>query len=323
MKTMMRCLVMKIHFTRINRMLQICLLMLFIQQYSLCQLVDLFPLKEGWDATYLYSSREGSYNGNYSCDKIKYGYINHQVVLKTILSDHIEWRITEKESSIVYYTTSYPGDKDTTYTWIEEKFVILLEFINSQNHLLKGTSKIWSFDDETNMTRYDTLKSDTGNVVGFIIDDSRTTHSKKYYLKSNVGLISSKSSIFTLLSDFGATWLNIDASLMSSNLLNIYSRTTQRPNKYQLSQNYPNPFNSSTTITFSIPERSIVRLSIFNTLGQKISEIVNETKDVGSYEQSFNASQLSSGIYFYRIEATSTQNSGKTFVETMKMVLLR
>jgi hypothetical protein len=90
-----------------------------------------------------------------------------------------------------------------------------------------------------------------------------------------------------------------------------------------LEQNYPNPFNPSTTITFSIFERSTVRLSIFNTLGQKISEILNEVKDAGSYEQSLNASQLSSGIYFYRMDATSAQNSGKTFVETKKMVLLR
>jgi hypothetical protein len=92
---------------------------------------------------------------------------------------------------------------------------------------------------------------------------------------------------------------------------------------YSLSQNFPNPFNPSTTISYSVPERSIVRLSIFNTLGQKISEVMNERKDAGNYEQFFNASQLSSGIYFYRIEATSTQNSGKTFVETKKMVLMK
>jgi hypothetical protein len=95
------------------------------------------------------------------------------------------------------------------------------------------------------------------------------------------------------------------------------------PKTYSLDQNYPNPFNPSTTITFSIPERSTVRLSIFNTLGQKIAEMVNETKDAGNYEQTFNSSQLSSGIYFYRIEATSTQNTGKTVVETKKMVLMR
>jgi len=95
------------------------------------------------------------------------------------------------------------------------------------------------------------------------------------------------------------------------------------PVEFSLSQNYPNPFNPSTTITYNIPERSNVRLSIFNTLGQKISDIVDETKNAGSYEHSFNASQLSSGIYFYRIEATSTQNHGRTFVETKKMVLMR
>jgi formylglycine-generating enzyme required for sulfatase activity len=98
---------------------------------------------------------------------------------------------------------------------------------------------------------------------------------------------------------------------------------TRMPQTFVLEQNYPNPFNPSTTLRYSIPERSYVRLSIFNTLGQKISEIINETKDAGSYEQSFNVSSLSSGIYFYRIEATSTQNTGKTFVETKKMVLIR
>jgi hypothetical protein len=99
--------------------------------------------------------------------------------------------------------------------------------------------------------------------------------------------------------------------------------SAQLPEKFSLSQNYPNPFNPSTTLRYSVPERSNVRLSIFNTLGQTISEIVNGTKEAGYYAHSFNASQFSSGIYFYRIEVTSTQNSGKTFVETKKMVLMR
>jgi hypothetical protein len=126
-----------------------------------------------------------------------------------------------------------------------------------------------------------------------------------------------------------------DANLIASTDSGIYRRplsemitdvkqsSSPTPEKYSLSQNYPNPFNPSTTITYSIPERSTVRLSIFNTLGQKISEVVNETKDAGSYEHNFNASQLSSGIYFYRIEATSTQNAGKTLVDTKKMVLMK
>jgi hypothetical protein len=109
---------------------------------------------------------------------------------------------------------------------------------------------------------------------------------------------------------------------LSEMITDVQQTTTQLLEKYSLSQNYPNPFNPSTTISYSIPERSNVRLSIFNTLGQNISEMVNEVRDAGSYEQSFDASQLSSGIYFYRIEAASVSNS-KTFVETKKMVLMK
>lgn len=95
------------------------------------------------------------------------------------------------------------------------------------------------------------------------------------------------------------------------------------PKEFMLSQNYPNPFNPVTTLSYNLPERSTVRLFIFNILGQKVSEIVNETKDAGYYEHSFIASQFSSGIYFYRIEAASAQNAGKTFVQTKKMVLMK
>lgn len=95
------------------------------------------------------------------------------------------------------------------------------------------------------------------------------------------------------------------------------------PASFNLFQNYPNPFNPSTTLRYSIPERCTIRLSIFNTLGQKISDMVNETQDAGNYETTFNASQFSSGIYFYTIEAASEIKSGRTFSETKKMVLIR
>ncbi len=95
------------------------------------------------------------------------------------------------------------------------------------------------------------------------------------------------------------------------------------PVGFELSQNYPNPFNPSTTLQYSIPVRSTVRLSVYSVLGQKIAEVVNETKDAGQYEHSFHAAQLSSGIYFYRMEAVSEQEPGKVAVATKKMVLLR
>ena len=90
--------------------------------------------------------------------------------------------------------------------------------------------------------------------------------------------------------------------------LNIYS--------YELNQNYPNPFNPSTVIRYQLPVSSQVTLKVFDVLGNVITTLVNEEKPPGSYEVNFNASNLSSGIYFYKIQSGS-------FVETRKMILMK
>ena len=88
------------------------------------------------------------------------------------------------------------------------------------------------------------------------------------------------------------------------------------PKEFYLSQNFPNPLNPSTTIKYSIPKSSQVTLKIFNTLGQEIEALVNEEKPVGTYELTWNAANLPSGVYFYQLYA------GK-FIKTKKMILLR
>ena len=88
------------------------------------------------------------------------------------------------------------------------------------------------------------------------------------------------------------------------------------PEKYELAQNYPNPFNPVTTIQYSLPQRSNVTLKIYDVLGKEIAVLVNEEKDRGVYNVSFDASHLSSGVYFYRLQAGS-------FGSTKKMILLR
>jgi hypothetical protein len=88
------------------------------------------------------------------------------------------------------------------------------------------------------------------------------------------------------------------------------------PESFILSQNYPNPFNPSTTIQFSLPEQSFVNLEVFNTLGEKVSTLVSEELNVGNYKYEWNAENLSSGIYFYRL---ITNN----FSEMKKMILLK
>ncbi|MCH7963780.1 MAG: T9SS type A sorting domain-containing protein [Bacteroidetes bacterium] len=81
-------------------------------------------------------------------------------------------------------------------------------------------------------------------------------------------------------------------------------------------ENYLNPFNPTTTINYKIPELSFVTLKVYDVLGIEIATLVNEDKAVGSYEVEFDGSELTSGIYFYRLQAGS-------FFETKKMVLMK
>jgi hypothetical protein len=85
---------------------------------------------------------------------------------------------------------------------------------------------------------------------------------------------------------------------------------------YTLFQNYPNPFNPTTTISFSLPSKSFVTLKMFDVLGKEVASIVSEEMSQGSYSMQWNASNMPSGVYFYRLQAGS-------FTETRKLVLLR
>lgn len=88
------------------------------------------------------------------------------------------------------------------------------------------------------------------------------------------------------------------------------------PEKFELMQSFPNPFNPTTIIRFSIPIQEHVTLKVFNILGRELATLVNEELTPGTYERTFDAQGLASGIYFYRLQAGS-------FVETKKLVLLR
>ncbi|MBC8484939.1 MAG: T9SS type A sorting domain-containing protein [Bacteroidetes bacterium] len=90
----------------------------------------------------------------------------------------------------------------------------------------------------------------------------------------------------------------------------------QTPVAYDLSQNYPNPFNPTTTINFSISKPGLVTLKVYNVLGKEIATLVNDPKVAGSYSVNFNGENLSSGVYFYRLEAND-------FVAIKKMVLTK
>ena len=106
------------------------------------------------------------------------------------------------------------------------------------------------------------------------------------------------------------------------NLTAIEKRDGFVPATFALEQNYPNPFNPSTTIRYTLPQNSSVKIAVFNTLGQRIADIVDANQSAGSYSVVWNAS-VSSGIYFYRLEAIGTNGLNQRFVDVKKMVVLK
>ena len=92
------------------------------------------------------------------------------------------------------------------------------------------------------------------------------------------------------------------------------------PDEYTLYQNYPNPFNPSTTIEYSLPEKSDVTISIYSAIGELVKTLVNGTIESGYQKVTFNAADLTSGTYIYQIKAVG---SGRTFVDTKKMILIK
>ena len=96
----------------------------------------------------------------------------------------------------------------------------------------------------------------------------------------------------------------------------VDEKITSLPTEFQLMANYPNPFNPTTNIQFALPVNSQVKLTVVNALGQVVSELVNGELSAGIHDVSWNAANVSSGIYFYRIEANN-------FMQTRKMMLIK
>jgi len=111
---------------------------------------------------------------------------------------------------------------------------------------------------------------------------------------------------------YGGVWRRPLSEMITS----VERVSTDLPTNFSLSQNYPNPFNPTTTISFNLPSKSFVALKIFDLLGREIATIVSEEMSAGNYSRTWNAAKMSSGIYFYRLQAGS-------FTETKKLVLLK
>ena len=169
----------------------------------------------------------------------------------------------------------------------------------------------WTTASEINNFGFEIEKSKNSNVynemwytIGFISGNGTTTEPKSYsFIDDNV-----TSGVYK----YRLKQIDYDGSNKYSDEIKI----VVFPGEFVLEQNYPNPFNPNTVISYRLPVNSNVTLKVYDILGNEVVILVNEEKQPGVYEVEFDASNLSSGIYFYQLKADG-------FVQTRKMILLR
>ena len=145
-------------------------------------------------------------------------------------------------------------------------------------------------------------------------------------MERNVGLPSTFiNAIYLDNDDFAYVGLSNDGIYKSIKpVTSIRSDLYNYPESYVLYQAFPNPFNPTTKIKYSLKDDGKVSLKIFNSLGEEVRTLVNEIRPAGNYEVEFNASNLPSGVYFYQLKVADPElNSGKGFIQTKKMILIK
>ena len=180
---------------------------------------------------------------------------------------------------------------------------------------ISGTVDLSDIEDDSGVSVYlsgdaaDTLATDSNGFYRFtgLLDG---TYTVKIH-KSGYTTTDSVASGLTVNQD---TVQNVDFSM--DPIISSLEKDGQTPREFAMSQNYPNPFNPSTAISYQLPAVSEVQLVIYNALGQKVRTLVNKRQEAGAYSVSFDASALSSGVYYYRLSAGS-------FVQIHKMLLLK
>ena len=162
----------------------------------------------------------------------------------------------------------------------------------------------------------DTTKEHTDLPITLTYTDDDTTRYGESSYSFNRKFTASIYSFGVTLSDSLLQYIRIE------NIITGIEGSKILPADYSLSQNYPNPFNPATRINYAVPALSQVIMKVYDVLGNEVVTLVNDVKAQGSYEVNFNGLNLSSGIYFYRIDANAVDGN-KHFSKVSKMLLLK
>lgn len=242
------------------------------------------------------------YTGCYSCGttwKTKNSGADWETV--SIPSTNYQLYITD---SMTVYSAQGNG-----FYKLDSPFFIPVELTSFSASVINDNMILnWSTASELNNLGFDVEKSFDNKIfekIGFVPGYGTTTESKSYNF--SVPKLPAQKTFYRLKQ------LDFDGTFEYSSSVEVDGVT---PTEFSLKQNYPNPFNPSTSIRFTIPTESNVKISVYNLIGQKVAEVVNSKFSAGNHSVDFNSSNLSSGIYLYKIEAGS-------FTSVKKMQLMK
>lgn len=206
-------------------------------------------------------------------------------------------------------TGSMVCDGVSSITATLKNYTTLTGSIDSAALTIDGTSS-WT----VTATSYLTTFSDANGISGTSITNITGNGFDVYYNS----LLSVNSSLG------GLTYSLVNGGSLRPRITSgVSDLVTTLPAAYTLNQNYPNPFNPATTMDYALPSESVVKLVVYNELGQIVGTLVDGVETAGYKEVQWNASAVSSGVYFYRLNAASVSDPVKTFSKVMRMVLIR
>jgi len=203
---------------------------------------------------------------------------------------------------------------DGTFIIDSSKFVLPVELISFTADVNKNNAMLsWSTSSESNNSGFEIERSGNNgqwSKIGFVHGKGNSSSQNFYFFADknlNTGIYNYRLKQIDYNGNYEYYYLQ--------NEINI-----GKPEEFSLKQNYPNPFNPMTKIDFSLPEDGNVSLSVYDNSGKLVSKLMNGSVNSGYHSVNFNASGISSGIYFYKLEF---ENKDKSFSKVMKMAVLK
>jgi hypothetical protein len=279
-----------------------------------------------YQSSIVYSPSTATYVSDVSNYVFNFIYLSNKYVDSTLYGDRVATALDPAQGTtylqkywelcgnqiILMMKTASRATADLIYTaWVDAGSpaqitpVELTSFTSTSNS--RNVTLNWSTATEINNKGFEVEKklNNSWQSIGFIEGKGSTTEKHSYsYLDKNLSAGTYSYRIKQVDFNGQSTYSDV----VNADVLN--------PNGYILSQNYPNPFNPSTTIHFNIAEKGNVSLKVYDIIGNEVAELVNSEKEAGNYDVSFDASKLSSGVYFYELRTAG-------FTQSKKMILMK